>query len=224
MAGNDTRIPSWKRIFDIFLIVITAPVTLPFMIIMAVAVKLVSPGPVFFWQQRVGHGGETFMILKFRSMKVNAPTQTHESHVENLIQSERPMTKMDAAGDSRMIPGGWLMRAAGLDELPQIFNVLKGEMSLVGPRPCTPKEFARYTPEQRKRAEVLPGMTGLWQVKGKNKLTFKQMIELDLQYCKRTSIILDIVIIFTTIPALFCQVMETFFGQARMKATVSATN
>src|SRR5271166_652882 len=157
MAGNNAGVPVWKRLFDLFLIVITAPGSLPLMIIMAVAVKVLSPGPVFFRQQRVGRGGKSFMMLKFRSMKVNACTQTHECHVEKLIETNQPMTKMDVAGDPRLIPFGWFMRASGLDELPQLINVLRGEMSLVGPRPCTPREFERYTPWQRRRAEALPG-------------------------------------------------------------------
>jgi lipopolysaccharide/colanic/teichoic acid biosynthesis glycosyltransferase len=148
------------------------------------------------------------MILKFRSMKVNSATKMHESHVEQLIQTNRPMTKMDAAGDARMIPGGWILRATGLDEIPQIFNVLRGEMSLVGPRPCIPKEFDCYKPEQKRRVEAPPGLTGLWQVNGKNRLTFTQMIEWDLKYRDTMSLRTDVMIILRTVPAILGQLSD----------------
>ena len=107
------------------------------------------------------------MLIKFRTMKVNAETHIHEAYLEHLIVSDRPMIKLDATGDPRLILGGKFLRATGLDELPQIFNVLKGEMSLVGPRPCTVGEFERYAPEQRARVNALPGLdrtvAGQWQ-------------------------------------------------------------
>lgn len=207
MPESKFNIPAWKRIFDFLVIAVSAPLWLPLMIFLVVAVKVVSPGPVFYRQWRVGYRGRHFRILKFRSMKVNARTETHETHVEQLIQSNRPMTKMDA-GDSRMIPGGWVLRASGLDELPQIFNVIKGEMSLVGPRPCIPREFDCYKPEQKRRVEAPPGLTGLWQVNGKNRLTFTQMIELDLQYTDHMSLGLDMKIILRTVPAILGQVSD----------------
>jgi len=219
MASREYKIPVWKRVFDLLLIGVTAPVWLPLMIVMAVAVKLTSPGPVFFRQERVGYGGKNFMILKFRSMKVNARTQAHEWHVENLIRTDQRMTKMDARGDARMIPGGRMMRALGLDELPQIFNVLRGEMSLVGPRPCIPREFECYKPDQKRRIEAPPGLTGLWQVMGKNKLTFTEMIALDLQYCDSMSPKLDTLIILCTIPVLLGQFLEMELRQATCAAT-----
>jgi lipopolysaccharide/colanic/teichoic acid biosynthesis glycosyltransferase len=187
---------------------------MPLMIIMVVVLKFLSPGPVLYCQRRVGYKGRHFVILKFRTMMVNAPTQGHEAHVERLIQTNRPMTKMDMAGDPRAIPGGWIIRASGLDELPQIFNVLRGEMSLVGPRPCIPKEFDCYQPTQKKRVEAPPGLTGLWQVNGKNKLTFTEMIKLDLQYCDTMSVKVDTMIILRTIPAMLGQVRD-----AKLKRT-----
>jgi exopolysaccharide production protein ExoY len=212
MLENEFRIPTWKRIFDLLLIAMTVPLWLPLMIVIAAVVKVVSPGPVFFRQSRVGYKGRHFMILKFRSMKMDAPTKSHESHVEKLIQTDRPMTKLDVAGDSRMIPGGWVMRASGLDEIPQIFNVIQGEMSLVGPRPCIPKEFDCYKPEQKRRVEAPPGLTGLWQVNGKNRLTFTQMIELDLRYKDSMSLWMDTMILLRTVPAILGQV-----GDAKKK-------
>jgi lipopolysaccharide/colanic/teichoic acid biosynthesis glycosyltransferase len=117
------------------------------------------------------------------------------------------MIKLDAT-DPRLILGGRFLRAVGLDELPQIFNVLKGEMSLVGPRPCTVGEFERYAPEQRARVNALPGMTGLWQVNGKNQTTFREMIEMDIFYSRNISFSLDLKIILRTLPAILGQLSD----------------
>jgi len=223
MSKQNLRIPAWKRIFDVVLIAITVPIWLPVMMLLTAVVKVVSPGPAFYRQARVGYRGKHFMILKFRSMKVNSATNMHESHVERLIQTNRPMTKMDAAGDARMIPGGWILRATGLDEIPQIFNVLRGEMSLVGPRPCIPKEFDCYKPEQKRRVEAPPGLTGLWQVNGKNRLTFTQMIEWDLKYRDTMSLRTDVMIILRTVPAILGQLSDAKRKvQAEAKKAVAA--
>ncbi|MBV8376198.1 MAG: sugar transferase [Verrucomicrobia bacterium] len=208
-TAASSQTPSWKRGLDIALIVLSLPLWLPVMIFLAVWVKLASPGPVFFRQERVGFRGKRFMILKFRTMKVNVETQSHERHLEQLIHGNRPMTKLDAAGDPRIIAGGRILRAMGLDELPQIFNVLRGEMSLVGPRPCTPIEFARYQVWQQERVNALPGLTGYWQVNGKNKTTFTEMINMDIFYSRNMSLWLDLTIMARTFNALLAQVKET---------------
>ena len=119
------------------------------------------------------------------------------------------MTKMDMNGDARLIPLGWLLRATGLDELPQIVNVLYGEMSLVGPRPCVPYEYAKYLPWQRARCNALPGLTGLWQVSGKNRTTFDEMIRLDIRYSENLSWQQDLKIIAKTVPALLFQLRHS---------------
>jgi lipopolysaccharide/colanic/teichoic acid biosynthesis glycosyltransferase len=119
------------------------------------------------------------------------------------------MIKLDATGDPRLILGGKFLRATGLDELPQIFNVLKGEMSLVGPRPCTVGEFECYAPEQRARVNALPGLTGQWQVNGKNRTTFRQMIEMDIFYSRNISLSLDLKIILRTLPAIVGQLSDS---------------
>ena len=142
-------------------------------------------------------------------MKVSADTQTHERHLEELIRVDRPMTKLDTYGDPRLAPFGRILRASGLDELPQIFNVLCGEMSLVGPRPCLPNEFAHYQPWQRERVNGLPGLTGYWQVNGKNKTTFNEMIAMDLFYLKNLSFLLDVKIILKTCAVMAGQLVET---------------
>ena len=147
-------------------------------------------------------------------MKLSAETQTHERYFEELMRVDCPMTKLDAYGDPRLAPFGRILRASGLDELPQIFNVLCGEMSLVGPRPCTPNEFAHYEPWQRQRVNCLPGLTGYWQVNGKNKTTFSEMIAMDLFYLKNMSILLDLKIMFKTGAAIAGQLFESRPGGA----------
>jgi lipopolysaccharide/colanic/teichoic acid biosynthesis glycosyltransferase len=124
------------------------------------------------------------------------------------MDSDAPMVKMDATGDSRIIPVGKLLRSSGLDELPQLINVLKGEMSLVGPRPCLPYEAEKYLPWQQKRFDAAPGLTGLWQVSGKNRTTFTRMMQLDIEYAQTKSLWLDLKIIFKTVPALLVQMSD----------------
>ena len=148
-------------------------------------------------------------------MKVSADTQTHERYFHELMRVDRPMTKLDAYGDPRLAPFGRFLRASGLDELPQIFNVLCGEMSLVGPRPCTPNEFAHYEPWQRERVNGLPGLTGYWQVNGKNKTTFNEMIVMDLFYLENMSLLLDLKIMLKTGAVIARQLLE--FQQAAQR-------
>ena len=147
------------------------------------------------------------MIFKFRTMNVQALTSWHEWYFQRLVRDGAPMTKLDA-GDDRIIPWGRFLRATGLDELPQIFNVLRGEMSLVGPRPCTPLEFEKYEEWERERVKAPPGLTGYWQINGKNRTTFQQMIEMDLFYVKNTSVRLDLWIMLKTPAALVEQTAD----------------
>jgi lipopolysaccharide/colanic/teichoic acid biosynthesis glycosyltransferase len=141
-------------------------------------------------------------------MHVGADTASHQSYFKTLMQSNAPMHKLDTKGDSRLIAGGWLIRSAGLDELPQMINILKGEMSMVGPRPCIPYEFEGYTTHQRARFNTAPGLTGLWQVSGKNRTTFDQMIQFDLQYAAKRSLGLDLKILMMTLPAILSQILQ----------------
>jgi len=200
--------PIWKRLLDLSIVALLFPFWLPIMTLIALWVAVTSPGPVFYRQPRIGFKGRRFMLIKFRTMKVNAETHMHEAYLEHLIVSDRPMIKLDATGDPRLIFGGKFLRATGLDELPQIFNVLKGEMSLVGPRPCTVGEFERYAPDQRARVNALPGLTGLWQVNGKNQTTFREMIEMDVFYSRNISLSLDLKIIVRTLPAILRQLSD----------------
>jgi exopolysaccharide production protein ExoY len=201
--------PPWKRTIDVACSLAALPVLGFFTLVMTVVTRIASPGPVFFRQKRIGHRGQPFMCYKFRTMYFGADTTIHQSHCDYLIQSNAPMIKMDARGDSRLIPGGWILRASGLDELPQMLNVLRGEMSVVGPRPCVPYEYDRYLPWQRERFNAVPGLTGLWQVSGKNRTTFEQMIRLDIEYARRRSLWLDLKIILLTLPALLQQIGDT---------------
>lgn len=211
--GTFTEIPRWKRVLDVACIIAAAPIALPIGLLIALLVIVVSPGPVFFYQERIGYLGKKFRCMKFRTMRVNAETQVHANHLAELITSNQPMTKLDTH-DSRVIPFGRVLRAFGLDELPQLINVLKGEMSLVGPRPCLPYEYERYLPRHRGRCATLPGLTGLWQVSGKNRTTFEEMIDLDLDYCRTKSLWLDLKIIAMTIPAIVVQVWDTLKRKA----------
>lgn len=165
------------------------------------------------------------MLFKFRTMRVNVETRTHEDYFAQLMSAECPMTKLDSA-DERLIRGGRFLRASGLDELPQIFNVLRGEMSLVGPRPCLPKECERYEEWQLKRFDTLPGLTGYWQVNGKNRTTFREMIMMDLFYVRHSSLWLDLKVIFKTFPTLTREVLtyRRGGGDNSLKGTVEQTS
>lgn len=207
-VARNIQNPRWKRGLDLTCTLLTLPFWLTAMLFIALWIKLSSRGPVFYRQSRIGLGGRPFTILKFRSMRVNADTTKHTDHFARLIETNTSMTKLDSLGDSRMIPGGCWLRAAGLDELPQLLNVLRGEMSLVGPRPCLPQEFERYEDWHKGRVYVPPGLTGYWQVNGKNKTSFKQMVELDLLYAERMSLGLDLAVMLATIPALILQFVE----------------
>ena len=213
--------PWWKYPLDVTCILVSLPCWLIVFVAIAIWIKIVSRGPLFFCQERLGRGGRPFKIFKFRTMEVNVETRSHELHLQHLISSDCPMTKLDAAGDPRIIFGGRILRALGLDELPQLFNVLRKEMSLVGPRPCTPNEFGLYKSWQLERFNAVPGLTGYWQVNGKNKTTFLQMIEMDIYYSRQASLWLDISIIFRTIPAIVSQVVESRFPSGRQKIKVS---
>ena len=213
-------VPGWKRILDVLLVLVSAPAWFPVAVLIAGAIRAISPGPIFFRQERVGYMGKRFWCLKFRTMVVDADTEVHQGHLEQLMKSDCPMTKLDNAGDSRLIPCGLFLRTLGLDELPQIINVLKGEMSLVGPRPCLPYEYEKYLPRHRERCVTLPGLTGLWQTSGKNRTTFEEMIDLDVHYARHKSLLMDLRIIGMTIPALLGQAGDVRRSQKPARAAV----
>jgi lipopolysaccharide/colanic/teichoic acid biosynthesis glycosyltransferase len=210
----DTAMPVWKRTLDVVFILLALPLLLPVAVLIAILIRLVSAGPVLFRQERVGHLGRRFMCLKFRTMVIGAEAAKHQEHLRQLINSDAPMVKLDAHGDARIIPFGVWLRSSGLDELPQLVNVLRGEMSLVGPRPCTAYEYGHFLPEQRERFHTLPGLTGLWQVSGKNRTTFAEMVDMDISYVRNRTLWLDLAIILKTLPVMLGQVWSAWKKKA----------
>jgi len=209
-------IPAWKRILDLILIALLFPALILLGAAVALLVKMGSSGPLLFRQRRIGYKGEEFTCFKFRTMLTDAETESHRHHTQNLIRSRSPMVKLDARKDPRLVPMGALLRATGLDELPQLINIVRGEMSLVGPRPCIPYEYELYEPWHRRRFDAAPGLTGLWQVSGKNRTTFEEMVFLDIEYAKRMSLRLDLLIILKTLPAIwgqYCDLREVTHEQ-----------
>jgi len=202
------RIPLWKRLLDVTSILLALPLILPVFLLVVLWIKIVSPGSLFFVQKRVGLGGRPFMLFKFRTMRENVETAGHEKHFAELMAANVPMIKLDALGDRRIIPGGRILRASGLDELPQLLNILRGEMSLVGPRPCTLNEWEWFNARERERVQAAPGLTGYWQVNGKNSTTFLEMIDMDIWYTKNLCLSVDLNIILRTIPAILAQALK----------------
>lgn len=187
-----------KRTIDIIVSLIAMLVFLPLTALVAIAIKLDSKGPVFFAQPRVGQGGRLFTLFKFRSMYRDADQM--KQSLGHMNEAEGPIFKIKR--DPRITKVGAFLRKTSLDELPQFINVLKGEMSLVGPRPPLPIEVEKYTDYQRGRLAARPGLTCLWQVQGRSSVSFERWVELDLEYIRNQSIWLDIKILLKTIPAV----------------------
>ena len=200
-----------KRGVDLIGAAVGLTLTAPLMLLVAIAVKLDSPGPVLFRQERIGTGGRRFRVWKFRTMRDGVSDAAHRELISRMLngrESEaadrshggKPVYKL--VNDERVTAFGRFLRRTSLDELPQLFNVLRGEMSLVGPRPPLPYEFQAYDHWQFDRLRVKPGITGLWQVSGRNQLTYRQMCELDVEYVRRWSLWLDFLILLRTIPVV----------------------
>ena len=190
-----------KRSFDLFVGGILTVLFLPLFAVVAVLIKLDSPGPVFFRQERMGHNGRVFRIFKFRSMKVGAEGQ--RECLEGLNEYSGPMFKIKE--DPRVTRFGTWLRRTSLDELPQLFNVVRGNMSLVGPRPLWVEEAKQCKGWAKKRLNITPGMTGLWQVMGRNDIPFDEMVKLDYFYVTGWSLSWDIRLLLETIPAVFAR-------------------
>ncbi len=186
-----------KRAFDIAIASVILLLGLPVWLVIMGLIKL-TPGPVFYRQERVGRDGERFDMLKFRSMVSDADARLHELQGDN--EASGPLFKMK--NDPRITPVGRWMRKFSIDEFPQLLNVMKGEMSCVGPRPPLPQEVLSYSVRDWRRLEVVPGMTGLWQVSGRSSLTFDEMVRLDLFYIENWSVGLDLSLLLRTIPAV----------------------
>ncbi len=202
------KMPVWKRSLDIIGSATGLFLLAPLFCLIGFYIKLVSRGPVFFKQMRVGYKGCNFTFLKFRTMHSGNDEEFHNQHAHNFISHGNvPMDKLDEQ-DPRIIPGGKLLRKSCIDELPQLWNVLRGEMSLVGPRPCIPYEAEEYIRWHTQRFDIVPGITGLWQVSGKNKLSFQKMVSLDIAYSRKLSLLLDIKILLLTFPTIIGLILE----------------
>ena len=195
----------FKRGLDMIGSLALLALLLPAYLAIAALVKLTSAGPVFFRQQRVGEMGRPFRMLKFRTMHVNADQAIHQQYVTQFINSGAPVRESGTNGvfkivnDPRVTPIGRVLRKTSLDELPQFWNVLRGDMSLVGPRPPLPYEVEQYKPWHYRRVlEAKPGITGLWQVTGRSRTSFDDMVRLDLRYARTCSIWTDMKILLAT--------------------------
>ncbi len=187
-----------KRGMDVGLILFALPVLVPVVLLIAMLIKMSSRGPVLFFQTRVGRHGRRFRMVKFRSMYPDAEA----ARAAIVSQSDRDGLCFKHKNDPRVTPFGRFLRRSSLDELPQLWNVLKGEMSLVGPRPALPEEVALYAPDAMARLAGLPGLTGLWQVSGRADLGFEEMVTLDVAYLKTATLKGDLALILRTFGAV----------------------
>ncbi len=187
-----------QRVLDLILCGLLLLLIWPMFGVIALLIRLDSTGPVLFKQKRVGQDGEEFWFYKFRSMVTDAESKRHLLEMHN--ERTGPVFKMK--NDPRVTRVGRVLRKFSLDELPQLLNVVRGEMSLVGPRPALPTETVKYTPRQQQRLRCVPGVTGLWQVSGRASLSFERSIELDLLYIEQQSVLLYFRILVMTIPAV----------------------
>lgn len=190
--------PTIKRIFDVVVAASALVLCAPLMVLVALLIKLTSPGPVIFMQERVGFKGQRFGMLKFRSMSEYAEAVRTSLAAQNEIPG--PVFKI--RDDPRVTPIGRVLRKASIDELPQLLNVLKGEMSLVGPRPPTPGEVEQYEAWQLRRLEAKPGLTCIWQVSGRSHIAFDEWVRMDVEYVEKQSFWLDLKLLLLTIPAV----------------------
>ena len=195
-----------KRVSDILIASFTLALLSPFWLLIALLIKFDSKGPVFYAQERVGMDGRIFLVYKFRTMRMDADSEIHREyqrkfiagHAEaNVGDAEKPAYKL--RDDPRITRVGRVLRRLSLDEVPQLFNVLRGDMSIVGPRPPIPYEVEAYELRHRKRLDMKPGLTGLWQVSGRNRLPFEEMVKLDLFYIENWSLLFDLKIILRTV-------------------------
>lgn len=187
-----------KRVFDFIVSIILIGITSPLWIIIAVSIKMTSPGPILFGQERIGKYGKKFILYKFRSMVENA--ENLQAELEHLNEMDGPAFKIQ--NDPRQTSTGRFLRKTSLDELPQLLNVFKGDISLVGPRPALEKEVLKYHPWERKRLSVAQGITCIWQISGRNTIKFDEWMKLDVMYIENRSLAVDFQILLKTIPAV----------------------
>lgn len=212
-AGADERsvaprsMPADKRLLDLAIASVCLILVAPLLAAVAVIVRVTSPGPAFFRQPRVGLGRREFVLYKFRTMYDGSPSDVHREYVSKLLTDDHPpaggeegLYKLE--DDPRITPVGRMLRRTSIDELPQLFNVLRGDMSLVGPRPVIAWEAELIGAAHARRFEATPGITGLWQVSGRNALTMRQGFELDVEYLRKRSLLFDLLILLKTVPVV----------------------
>jgi exopolysaccharide biosynthesis polyprenyl glycosylphosphotransferase len=188
-----------KRLFDMVASAVLLVLLLPLLALVALAIRLESPGPILFKQNRVGRWGRLFTMWKFRSMYTDAEARKAALMAENEMAGG---VTFKMRNDPRVTRVGRFIRKTSIDELPQLWNVLRGDMSLVGPRPPVPAEVDQYSLSDRRRLEVIPGITCIWQISGRSEIPFEQQVELDVQYIESQSFWTDLKILLKTVPAL----------------------
>lgn len=199
-----------KRVFDLLVSLLALLVTAPLMLVVALVIKRTSPGPVLFAQERLGRDGRPFKFYKFRSMKHNSDDAIHRQFAAMFINGDKEGCSESNDGDEvfklkadpRITPIGAWLRKTSLDELPQLFNIIKGDMSLVGPRPPIAYEIENYQPWHMERLKAVPGLTGIWQVSGRSLVSFDDMCRMDIRYINQWSFLGDIAIILKTVPVV----------------------
>lgn len=201
---------SVKRFFDVAISASVLVIGFPFLLAIALLIKLTSRGPVFFKQERIGENGESFALFKFRTMRPDSDDAIHREFAQNYIHGQMSHSTLDATSsnlykitnDPRVTGVGGFLRKTSLDELPQFINILKGEMTIVGPRPPLEYEYEHYDEWHKLRLKVRPGLTGLWQVSGRSTVPFHEMVKLDLYYIENWSLMMDLKIMIRTIPVM----------------------
>jgi exopolysaccharide biosynthesis polyprenyl glycosylphosphotransferase len=199
-----------KRLIDVGAALFVAIIGFPFFLAVALLIKLTSRGPVFYSQKRIGEHGEVFTLFKFRTMRQNSDDSIHREFTRSFIEGRMPNSSLDEktpsvyklTNDPRVTSVGNFLRKTSLDELPQFINILRGEMTIVGPRPPLQYELEHYEEWHKLRLEVRPGLTGLWQVSGRSSVPFDEMVKLDLYYIEHWSLLLDFKIMLRTIPVM----------------------
>lgn len=199
-----------KRMIDVTVSLGVLVLGFPFFLAIALLIKITSKGPVFFRQERIGEDGGVFGLFKFRTMRTDCDDSLHREFTRNFIHGRLPESSLDEKNgsvykmvdDPRVTAVGGFLRKTSLDELPQFINILKGEMTIVGPRPPLPYEYECYDEWHKLRLKVRPGLTGLWQVSGRSSVPFQEMVMMDIYYIERWSLLLDLKIMLRTLPVM----------------------
>jgi lipopolysaccharide/colanic/teichoic acid biosynthesis glycosyltransferase len=206
-AVRSATTPAGKRPFDLFVACVCLVLLSPLLAVVALMVLVTSPGSPLFRQTRVGRDRRLFVLYKFRTMHDGSPSDVHREYVSRLLTDDQPPTGgrqglFKLEDDPRITPVGRLLRRTSIDELPQLLNIIRGDMSLVGPRPVLPWEAELIGPAYADRFRAYPGLTGLWQVSGRNKLTMRQGLDLDVEYVRKRSFVFDLMILLKTVPVV----------------------